>query len=341
MENLGEAILLLLAPLALLLCSCGCAIFLKNIYTLDKQATSQPNIPRLKRWQRLLLSFFIILLGYGCLALSKHYSVDSFNVLFDMAPYWHLMLGRYLNCSIILWAIKWGINCVVQQQFFAVLWILGCTVTVFIVDDALQKILIPKSFCRQGAITLCVSLAFANIFMMEFLLFPELMMPTVLGAIALGLSIWFALSDFSYFTKWCFSFVFLLIALGNYQGYIGIFEAFVLVSILLKHCNSKRTYSELFTALLTGGFASVINVAVVKILIHVGFIVPSGRDASISIATICRNIIQLCLYQFRFWKNADGLMPLGVMPVIGILLLFSAVSIFTTKKSKKYIYIYI
>lgn len=337
MENLGETILLLLAPLALLLCLYGCTIFLKNICTLNKQQNSQSNISCLKQWQRLFLSFFIVLEGYGCLALSKHYSVDSFNILFDMSPYWHLMLGRYLNCSITLWAIKWGINLVTQQQFLAVLWILSCTAAVFIVDDALQKIFVSKSRCGQGIITLSVSLAFANVFMMEFLLFPEMMLLNVLGVIALGLSIWFALSDFSYFAKGCFSFVFLLIALGNYQGYIGIFEAFVLVSILLKYRNSRKKYSELFSALLIGGFASVINVAVVKILIHVGFIVPSGRDASISIATICRNIIQLCLYQFRFWKSADGLMPLGLMPVIGILLLFCFANIFVTKKIKLYI----
>lgn len=52
------------------------------------------------------------------MVISDHYSVDSFNLVYDMGPYWQMQIGRYVNCGVILLAEQMGINQVIMQRFF-------------------------------------------------------------------------------------------------------------------------------------------------------------------------------------------------------------------------------
>lgn len=65
-----------------------------------------------------LFEILIILAGYGCLMVSCHYSVDSFNRLFDAGPFWELQIGRFFNCGALLLTTKIDLNTVLDQQLF-------------------------------------------------------------------------------------------------------------------------------------------------------------------------------------------------------------------------------
>ena len=312
---ISDTIIQALILLIFIYCIWGIYIFFRS--------TNHNAIFPISRFLTILIVFIYLLIGYGCLVLSNHYSVDSFNLLFDMGPYWHLQLGRYLNCGIMLWAQAFSIHPVVSQRFFAALWILSATFSTYIISAAFHKIFHPQKVGNSLLLTSAISLTFINVFMMELALFPEILMVNTIGLLTLSLSIWFALSDFSPAKKWGCTFAFLVIALGNYQSYIGIFEAFSLIGIVFKF--STESYSRrknLFFSLLVGGGASIVNILIVKILISLGVIVDSGRGVSHSSITFVENIIAIFKYQFRFWKNADGLLPNIIMLVIGIILIY-------------------
>ena len=269
----------------------------------------------------IMLSAGMALIGYLCMAISNHYSIDSFNLVFDMGPYWHLQLGRYLNCGIILLAMKLGLNQVLQQQFFCFVWLAALIAVISIVSIAISKYLQIQRTRTCVMIVLATSIAFVNVFMMEFVLFPEMMMVSAWGIISLGLSIYFALNVNMSMKSRALSVIYLWIALGNYQSYIGIFVSFVLIGNFLRwRENSVQCYKEMFLSLIYGGIVSASNIILVKFLINIDVITDSGRGTGLDLFTIKRNIIQLLKYQKPFWNNADGLLPFGVMPAIGIVL---------------------
>lgn len=286
-----------------------------------------------------IVCVYVISMGYMSLAISKHYSVDSFNLIFDMGPYWHLQLGRYLNSGIILLAIKLGVHQVLQQQFFCIIWILSLSIATFIIATTMCRCLRVEKMQLKIIVILSTLIAFVNVFVMEFVLFPEMMMVSAIGVIAIALSIFFALSDMKAPKRWGLSSLFLLIALGNYQSYIGIFVSFILAGGFFKWSDKKnKRYQEALRTLVCGGGASVFNIVLVKLLISANVIVDSGRGVGLDYITIKRNIIQIIQYQKYFWYDADGLLPHGVMLVVLAFLLFFIASQLWFLKKQEWIY---
>lgn len=280
-----------------------------------------------------LFVFLIMLLGYGCLIWSKHYSVDSFNILYDMSPYWQMQIGRYMNCGSILLAQIIGTNQVIYQQLFMVLWLITLSAFVLMIGDRIKNNIPNLDDLRYKNILLFVAMSFLNVFTMELMLFTETAMVFILGNLTLGLSIWVALSDKKYVIRWSWCTIFLIASIGTYQSYIGIFETFVLIGIFLKwNDNRRKRYKESFTALAIGGIVSAFNVILTKNLIAIGLIDDSGRGAAISFKIIKGNIIKLIEYQVAFWKDADGILPAAIMPMMALALLL--ILCYTMKKQK-------
>lgn len=285
-------------------------------------------------WGQIALTLGIVALGYGFMVMSKHYSVDSFNLIFDMSPYWHMQLGRYVNCGIILIALHFGINQVVYQQIFLAVWIITLASMLCVITDAIKKCILNLDRKKQIVLTLAIGLAFVNVFAMELMLFPEMAMVFILGNLTLGLAVWYALEDGKAVKKWGLCIAFLVISIGNYQSYIGIFEAFTLVGIFLKWNNNvKKRYQESAIALVIGGGVAVFNVLLTKVLIKCGYIADSGRGAVLDWETISDNLIGVLRYQISFWKDADGIFPVAIMPVVAIALLCIVISAVMQQKT--------
>lgn len=88
-----------------------------------------------------LLCIVVVSIGYGCLIVSNHYSVDSFNLVWDMGPFWHMQIGRYVNCSMILLAQLFGWNQVLQQNMFLLFWMITLIVMIMMIAISLAKCL--------------------------------------------------------------------------------------------------------------------------------------------------------------------------------------------------------
>lgn len=266
-----------------------------------------------------LATFLLIFMGYGCMVASNHYSVDSFNLLFDMIPEWHLSLGRYTNTGIIILAEKAGVNQVVSQRFFMGIWIVALTAMIIMIAESFAKFMEnvdKKKFCF---ILMAVSLSFLNVFGMELMLFPEMAMVFMLGNLTLGLSIRVVLSDMQIWKKWILTVFFLMISIGNYQSYIGIFEAFSLFGLFIKWKSKPvNRYKESIGALFVGGFISILNVIIVKVVVALGLVADSNRGAALSFQVILNNIQNLIKYQWTFWTTGDGLLGNWIMPLLAI-----------------------
>lgn len=278
---------------------------------------------KIKAPKIILMILGMVSCAYACLVISMHYSVDSFNLIYDTGAYWHMQLGRYLNCGEILWEELLGLNPVTDQRFFAILWIVSLSISIYVVNDAMNTVFNGDSDkWKQLAVLAAVSLSFINIFMMEFVLFPEMMAFNIYGVIALSLAIWFALRNKGFLKRWLLAFLFLMIALGNYQSYIGVFEAFVLVGFFFSwRGKQKEKYKNLSMSLIVGGLASAINVILVKVLVAYNILSDSGRGAGLELKTIIHNVNVLWHYQKVLWLNADGLMPRYIMPLLAVSLL--------------------
>lgn len=296
------------------ICFVTCGFFLKSIWmAIEKKKYF---------FYSIFFQLLIVLSGYGCMVVSNHYSVDSFNLVYDMSPFWHMQLGRYLNCGVILIALKFGVNQVLMQRLFFVLWIITLVLMLVMIATGIAKCMRKIDACRFIIIMMAVSLSFLNVFTMEFMLFSEMAMVCTAGNLALGLAVYIPLSGENTWKQWTACLLFLLIAMGNYQSYVGVFEAFVLTGLFLRWRDERAVrYRQSFVALCIGGGASVFNILLVKVMLKMNLIADAGRGASFDIDIIVENLKKLLQYQIRFWVNADGILPKGVMPVLAMILL--------------------
>lgn len=290
---------------------------------------------RIITWKSLMIiiiiSVIVALRGYVSLVLSNHYSVDSFNRVYDLGPYWELQLGRYLNGGLILIAEKLAINPVLDQQGLCILWMFSLVLSITLISVALIDAMSVRGIWKSICVTLGVSIAFVNVFMMELMLFPEVFIHCAFGMVALALAIYFVCAEKRTWLRWLFAAFFLVAALGNYQSYIGIFVSFALVGVFFRYRhNAKRCFGEGAAVIVLGGISSISNIVLVKKLVSCGLIADAGRGATLSINDILSNVASLLSYQKTFWLNADGLQPVGIMPVIGIV--FVVASLYIMKK---------
>ena len=98
-----------------------------------------------------------------------HYSVDSFNLVYDMGPYWQMQIGRYVNCGVILLAEQMGINQVIMQRFFMVIWIATSVIMNVMITVGIAKQMKVKRSSFYLLI-LATSLSFVNVFAMDLML---------------------------------------------------------------------------------------------------------------------------------------------------------------------------
>lgn len=251
----------------------------------------------------------VCILGYSLLLYSDHASIDAMNLINCMDPMWHLMIGRYTNCATLELAKRIGMHQVTDQHIFLCIWLVTLIAEIFIIGTSIVKRLNLDTKLKNAAVYLIVSIAFVNVFYNELMLFPEMAMTFIFTNLSLALSVYFALSDLKFVIKWSASTVFLLISMGAYQSFIGIYVAFVLIGIFFKYKDqTKKRYTEGITSLVIGAGCCVFNLVFMSVLIKTGVMSYSGRGATSSIDLILNNIKSIILFQPRLWKSADGLL---------------------------------
>ena len=295
------------------------------------------NIKRKKDYIILLgVSLIAITIVYYGLLTRMHYSVDSYHLIRNQNAFWYLQNGRYSWCYLTIWFEKLGMNLVLDQRFFLVLAICAFSISSFLITITFCNIADVKSLISKVLILCAASLAWANVFVEEFLLFPESGISAAVGALSVSVSAILLLSERRGW-KILLSVALLLIGVGCYQSFIGCFLAISLIGGCLKTISEKKRYKReailhWFITLCIAAFAAIFNVLIVRYLISINFIADPGRGADINLETIFSNLKQVLLYQTSMLFNADGLLPPLVLPTLLFFMTSLYIILFRRKK---------
>lgn len=284
----------------------------------------------------------IVFLGYGCLIITKHFSVDSFNEYYDIAPFFALSIGRYINSGVNL--ILSGIchiNQTIQQQPLIFMWCLSLIFFIWGLSLRVVDCIKQSGVKTLIIITAIIAIGMVNPYMMELILFPEMASPLAVANVS-GYCAIFSFSEFMQEEKIGKKIVdsiicalMFLIVIGTYQEYLGILVSTIIILILLYKKNNGIAQLKWIAALLLyGASASVFNVWIVFYLRKIKIIGNTGRGAELSISTIKCNVNAISRYFLEFIKNANGLVPGKVMAPLMIIVILSIAAAFITMKGK-------
>ncbi|WP_028263762.1 glucosyltransferase domain-containing protein [Atopobium fossor] len=287
----------------------------------------------------ILTTFTLV---FFCLLWRNHFSTDSYQLIDYIAPYWHLSLGRYTNFAIFYATDTLGISVILCQRALIPFWILGCAIATYVVTLTFYGLCKPAT-TKSGELGLKLllavvsSLSWLNVFHTDLILFPEVALPTAVGIVTLGFSVklFFARSIASKLG----SVVLLIIALGSYQSFVGIYVTLVLFGSFAQYLAEKDDEAAIkrgITACVSAGIGAVFNIAAVKILLSLNIIGDSGRGADLSPLNILKNLLALIAYQVKLYWNVDGLFAPGALLLFMIVLILCVVRILrgTSRQTK-------
>lgn len=276
---------------------------------------------RTNAFYSLAFSTIIMLLGYSGLLLRRHYSTDSYHLIDNQQAYWYLQNGRYTWWQVTMWLDQHGINLVLDQRPLLVLAIISFTLSLTLLTLVFSYVAGLTMPLQVMSVNMVLSLLFINVFVEEFMLFPEVAVSAAIGFLFVTIAATLLLKS----SRWQYaigSFVCLMLALGCYQSLIGYYLAIVLVGGALKTptiANGKKVKSVILRwteTIAIAGIAGIANIVIVKMLIKASVIIDPGRGATTNVHTMLANIIIILKYQFKLWWNADGLMAPGSMIIL-------------------------
>ena len=273
-------------------------------------------------------SSVLILLGYASLILRMHYSTDSYHLIDNQQAYWYLQNGRYTWWQLTMWLDQAGINLVLDQRPLLVLAVISFIFSLFSLTFIFAFKANLSTLPSLLIVNLALSLLFNNVFVEEFMLFPEVAVSAAVGFLFTTLAAGLIMVS----NRWqnvIGSLVCLLIAIGCYQSLLGYYLALVLIGGCLHTISSESGHpirdvmARWVSALAIAGATGVFNILIVKILIKQGVIVDPGRGATTNIHVMMVNLVSLLKYQLKLWWNADGLMFPGMMTLLLIIVIGS------------------
>ena len=247
----------------------------------------------------LIGSIIVALFTYG-IFIRMHYSVDTYSVFFEDNANIQLLNSRYLNFVIGSLLINLGINPVIYQCLFTVILILSlswCMVrTTYCVDAIIN---FNNDSILRVIIWLIVSVAFINVFVLEWFLYPEI---TLYYSIAILFAVEAAMIIRKNQTlkNYILAFCFLMIALFSYQAVMPVFIIVYLTYVVIDH-DIQYKMKAIFGGILVGALGSIFLIIIQKV-----FYIGGSRTANLSLKSIIENIHELLVFQKDLWINQMG-----------------------------------
>ncbi len=289
------------------------------------------------------ISLLIVLAAFMPMLLRDHYSTDSYHLLKDQHTTWYLQCGRYTFWAFAYIFKKLQINLVLAQRWFIAFCLLSLAVCAAVLTSFLQRLSGLKNTAQGTFLVLPVALIWCNVFLEDWMLFPEVAGMIALSAIGLTASILIFFHNDSILSL-VLSALLLLLTLGAYQSMVGSYIAATVIVSCLKYGDDTRAkLTSSIKGIVVAGICAVLNIAILKAMIASGFIVESGRGSTFDIQTILANLMQVAQYQASFWKDADGLLFCPIMQLleIALIVLFTLAFRQNTKNGLAYLLAFI
>lgn len=287
--------------------------------SINNRTSSQAKTVKALSW---IISFAIPAIAFMCLLFRMHYSVDSYHNIANPQSLWHLSIGRYTMYFMNEIVRIIGLDLVLNQHLFLALAIIGMAISIHMLGNLFAELSGLKGTLASLSLYATISLIWANVFVMEYLLFPEIALEVALGAPVLSAAVVVALRDD--IAGYALSVVLFVVALGCYQSYLGYYLALCFFAILT---DGKNVMRRLICVLVLAGICAVLNVVIMKLSIALGFTGDSGRHSSFAPLVVLSNMDTVLAYQLHFWFNADGLLPVGEMQLLLAVLIIAFVVI--------------
>lgn len=283
------------------------------------------------------LSLVVIAIQFAPMLLRLHYSSDSYHLIADQHTTWYLQCGRYTFWLLACLVDHLGINLVVSQRVFIALCLPCLAASSAMIVWLFSRMCGLEEDPRSLILVMPASLMWGNVFVEDWILFPEVSAMIAIGAVTLSFSIWFALSMRGLWSA-LISGLFLLIALGCYQSLVGSYVAAVVIGAVISERGRLRpTVKKAAGGILVGLICAVLCVVFLKVIGQL--IGDSGRGSTFSPSTILLNIRTVLVYQLRFFANADGLLFVPVMQLMELAGLLAFVCVFKRDRRRGALYL--
>lgn len=278
------------------------------------------------------LLLFLVNLGVVALAyyplVAPHFATDSYSAFFDLSPATPANLGRLLTALIAAFFQRLGFYPIVYQSAFTVLMFvvvaLCCTLVLqqFRRELALMRQAGGLSALAEIALAAGVLIAFVNVALQEWFLFPEV---TLYFALALSLS---TLAFKAWATRrgwWAVAAACLLLygALNVYQASLGFFVIPALALVIVRHQSAPvwAAWREGIGALAIGAGCAIANLAVTQMSIRMGWLQREIRNPGFTSENLRKSVAPVLDGIAEMWDGFYTLMPPDVIGGMAIALL--------------------
>lgn len=268
-----------------------------------------------------------LIVVYGAIIVTPHYSADSFCVFCEGMTDISLRNGRFVGWLVALLIDSIDPHLYQNTVFAQSLLLFIISIWATLMYETFSACLSQKIQRAQSTKVLFL-LVFVNISFYEgYFYFPE-------TNFVACVSVTFAYAAIRSFCQayrqrkgylYILSTLLLICALNMYQIYIELYVIFCTAYIILSTKSNLKRRDILCEAQMLGiaFFSAVLNIALLRILQNYGIIGSDSRTGNLSLSVLHNNVLWAIKKCFHVWKDFDGFMPEFVMPLVGITLLIS------------------
>ena len=285
------------------------------------------------------VSTVVVFAAFMPMLLRNHYSTDSYHLIKDQHTLWYLQCGRYTFWIFASFFEKLGVNLVLKQRWFILFCLFSLSGCITALVRLLERQFDRKSLAIDILLVIPLSLTWCNVYLEDWILFPEVAGMIAIAAIVLTASV-VAFFRYKGLTSFFSSAVLLVVALGSYQSMVGSYiAAIVIVSCYKYRFDLRSAFSYSIKGIAIGGLCAILNIMILKAVVLSGFIGDSGRGSTFDLQVIFGNYMQIVEYQASFWKDADGLLPCPVMQILEVVFLMLFTSVFRRSIKRGFSYV--
>lgn len=277
-----------------------------------------------------ILNFIIILCCYSSM-LFDHFGNDSYAVYEDVDGYAALVAGR-----LVFWLFFELCNLIgfnpVQNQIYTTLFLIITLAyfTTTLVNHFNDKVNKENNFWIFALCEISFLIGVVNVFVLEWFLFPEV---DLIYSLSLLGGLWSINESTNSDKRTIVAVIALFFTLNCYEAAFPIFLIVVMLDLVVESNFrvSIDSVKSLMRYLFISGTAAVLKILELKIIKSLGF-VRSDFVSGFNAELIWRNMIEIINSQIELWTNAFGFLPNNICIVVGLFLLLLLINCFKTLK---------
>ena len=281
------------------------------------------SLERPKRRELLVFSIYIFFftLVYAIMMRAR-FSVDSYaNYYVTDGGIQNLKLGRVANYVLLSILNHLNINIVKWQVVFTVLFVFALAWSAKVLYRQMASYTSNLQPKEKLFLLLAVAIAYTNVSILEWFLFPEMAIFWACTVVTVTGSIYWFFRE-GHWAKYLISFGLLCMALSFYQAAIGFYVVIGTSAILIKNGMqvTKETVKDYLIYYAIAGVACIITIETLDILVNLGIVPLTERSPSFDISVVFSNILKVLKAQKTIWWDGMTFVPILIGAALLVLL---------------------